>query len=61
MKTNIELAIKEEQKKFVHHVLTLAEITLNPNQFKVFKQLVFKEFYTVLAPKVSDLLRETKN
>ena len=49
--------IVKQQTEFIGYVLTLAESSLSPAQFKAFKKLVLEKFHGGLKPYVYDVFR----
>lgn len=57
--SEIEYKIREEQKKFLGYVLSIAELSLDPDQFRRFKKLSFDAFHDRLTPSVRAILEQS--
>lgn len=56
MSTDIQDKIKELQDSVIGDILTLAEIGLQPEQFRQFKKKVFQVYHEKLRPETNRLL-----
>lgn len=57
MKSGAEDTLIKMQNEFVGYILTVAESSLTPAQFKAFKKLVLERFHSGLKPRIYEVCR----
>ncbi|MEZ4742288.1 MAG: hypothetical protein R3B45_07565 [Bdellovibrionota bacterium] len=58
MKVGAEETLLKHQNEFIGYILTVAESSLTPAQFKAFKKLVLERFHSGLKPRIYDVFRK---